>query len=112
MAQVCPPSFETMIEAPTATQNVDVGQATPPRAPVPGGKVAAVHVFPPSFDVIAWPTKACPLEGEVTPIAVQFVMVEQVTPSNVALAMGRTGWFQVAPPFAEARITPLPTATH
>jgi hypothetical protein len=93
MAQVCPPSFETMIEAPTATQNVDVGQATPPRAPVPGGKVAAVHVFPPSFDV-------------------QFVMVEQVTPSNVALAMGRTGWFQVAPPFAEARITPLPTATH
>jgi hypothetical protein len=45
--QEVPPFVETSIEAPTDTQNVDVGQATEPSAPSDAGSDGAVQLVPP-----------------------------------------------------------------
>ena len=53
--QVCPPSSLTRICAPTATQNVELGQSTDPRAPTSFGRVGTLQVAPPSDEISSWP---------------------------------------------------------
>jgi len=50
-----PPSLLTTICAPTATQNVALGQSTDPRAPTSFGRVGTVQVAPPSDENSNWP---------------------------------------------------------
>ena len=107
-----PPSLETMIDPPTATQNVVVGQATPPSAWVPCGIAACVQVLPPSEDTSTSPgIRAAGNRCDASGDALCRCLV-QVTPSSVVLLDERVSSDQVLPPLAEVKMTPCPTATQ
>jgi hypothetical protein len=56
-AQVFPPSLLTTIDAPTATQNDEVGQSTEPKAPKLVGRIGTLQAIPPSDESKSWPEK-------------------------------------------------------
>jgi hypothetical protein len=85
--QSFPPSLLTRIDAPTDTQNVDVGQSTSPIAPADCGNDAAVHVDPPSVESSTSPAYGPTSDGE-TPTLTHVVKFGQLTPSNVVSLVG------------------------
>jgi hypothetical protein len=109
--QVLAPSLLTTIEAPTATQNVALGQSTEPRAPTDAGTENADHVVPPLEDESRFPAKG-PFEPGDTPTLTHSVNVGQLTLNNVVSALESVTADHVVPPFVDRTEVPRPTATH
>jgi len=107
----CPPSVLTRICAPTATQNVVVGQFTDPRAAIEVGRLGTVQDPPPSADTNTWPRYGPALPGE-TPTATHRVARGQLTPSNVVSGDGIVCAVQDWPPSLDVATLPCPTATQ
>jgi hypothetical protein len=103
--QELPPLVLTRIEAPTDTQNVDVGQSTEPSAPTEEGSVGTFQVAPPLEE-----SRSCPPRGPAlpddTPTLMHVEVVGQVTPSSVVLLVGMEYDVHVAPPSLDETVAP------
>jgi hypothetical protein len=94
-----------MIDEPTATQNLEVGQATDPSAPNAEGNVGTVHVEPSFADTRSSPAYGPDSPG-ATPTLTHVVVVGHVTPSSVVLLVGTVEDIQVLPPSLDFAVAP------